>query len=218
MLESIQTKIGFIFSDESLLELALTHKSFDTKSNNERLEFLGDTILNSIVSQYLFLKYPEISEGLLSRIRSQLVKSDTLSKKAKFLKLHKAVKLSKGTMNIDDSHKKSIYEGCFEALIGAIYLDGGWDQATLVTINIFSDELNNISTDHSFKDPKTELQELFQSLGMITPEYKHEEKAGGFECTLVYENTKYTSFSSSKQSAEIKVAALVLNSFDKKDD
>ena len=218
MLESIQTKIGFIFSDESLLELALTHKSFDTKSNNERLEFLGDTILNSIVSQYLFLKYPEISEGLLSRIRSQLVKSDTLSKKAKFLKLHKVVKLSKGTMNIDDSHKKSIYEGCFEALIGAIYLDGGWDQATLVTINIFSDELNNISTDHSFKDPKTELQELFQSLGMITPEYKHEEKAGGFECTLVYENTKYTSFSSSKQSAEIKVAALALNSFDKKDD
>ena len=136
MLESIQTKIGFIFSDESLLELALTHKSFDTKSNNERLEFLGDTILNSIVSQYLFLKYPEISEGLLSRIRSQLVKSDTLSRKAKSLKLHKVVKLSKGTMNIDDSHKKSIYEGCFEALIGAIYLDGGWDQATLATINI----------------------------------------------------------------------------------
>ena len=71
MLESIQTNIGFVFSDESLLELALTHKSFDSKSNNERLEFLGDTVLNSIISQYLFLKYPEISEGLLSRIRSQ---------------------------------------------------------------------------------------------------------------------------------------------------
>jgi ribonuclease-3 len=218
MLESIQTKIGFVFSDESLLELALTHKSFDNKSNNERLEFLGDTILNSIISQYLFLKYPEISEGLLSRIRSQLVKSDTLSKKAKFLKLHKAVRLSKGTMNINDSHKKSIYEGCFEALIGAVYIDGGWNQATLVTINIFSDELNDISTDDSFKDPKTELQELFQSLGMSPPEYDHEEKASGFECTLVYENSKFTSFSSSKQSAEIKVAALVLNSFDKKDD
>ena len=218
MLESIQTKIGFAFSDESLLELALTHKSFDSKSNNERLEFLGDTVLNSIISQYLFLKYPEISEGLLSRIRSQLVKSDTLSKKAKSLKLHKAVKLSKGTLNINDSHKKSIYEGCLEALVGAVYLDGGWDQATLVTINIFSDELSNISTDDSFKDPKTELQELFQSLGMSPPEYNHEEKASGFECTLVYENAKFTSFSSSKQSAEIKVAALVLNSIDKKDD
>ena len=218
MLESIQTKIGFVFSDESLLELALTHKSFDSKSNNEMLEFLGDTVLNSIISQYLFLKYPEISEGLLSRIRSQLVKSDTLSKKAKSLKLHKAVKLSKGTLNINDSHKKSIYEGCLEALVGAVYLDGGWDQATLVTINIFSDELSNISTDDSFKDPKTELQELFQSLGMSPPEYNHEEKASGFECTLVYKNAKFTSFSSSKQSAEIKVAALVLNSIDKKDD
>jgi ribonuclease-3 len=218
MLESIQTKIGFVFSDENLLELALTHKSFDNKSNNERLEFLGDTILNSIISQYLFLKYPEIPEGLLSRIRSQLVKSDTLSKKAKFLKLHKAVRLSKGTMNINDSHKKSIYEGCFEALIGAVYIDGGWDQATLVTINIFSDELNDISTDDSFKDPKTELQELFQSLGMSPPEYDHEEKASGFECTLVYENSKFTSFSSSKQSAETKVAALVLSTISKKDD
>ena len=218
MLESIQTKIGFVFSDESLLELALTHKSFDNKSNNERLEFLGDTVLNSIISQYLFLKYPEIPEGLLSRIRSQLVKSDTLSKKAKSLKLNKAVRLSKGTLNINDSHKKSIYEGCLEALIGAIYIDGGWDQATLVTINIFSDELSNISIDDSFKDPKTELQELFQSLGMSPPEYNHEEKTKGFECTLVYENTKFTSFSSSKQSAEIKVAASVLNSMGKKDD
>jgi ribonuclease-3 len=218
MLESIQTKIGFVFSDESLLELALTHKSFDNKSNNERLEFLGDTILNSIISQYLFLKYPEISEGLLSRIRSQLVKSDTLSKKAKFLKLHKAVRLSKGTMNINDSHKKSIYEGCFEALIGAVYIDGGWNQATLVTINIFSDELNYISTDDSFKDPKTELQELFQSLGMSPPVYDHEEKSSGFECTLVYENSKFTSFSTSKQSAETKVATLVLSSIGKKDD
>jgi ribonuclease-3 len=218
MLESIQTKIGFVFSDESLLELALTHKSFDNKSNNERLEFLGDTILNSIISQYLFLKYPEISEGLLSRIRSQLVKSDTLSKKAKFLKLHQAVRLSKGTMNINDSHKKSIYEGCFEALIGAVYIDGGWNQATLVTINIFSDELNDISTDDSFKDPKTELQELFQSLGMSPPVYDHEEKASGFECTLVYENSKFTSFSISKQSAETKVATLVLSSIGKKDD
>jgi ribonuclease-3 len=218
MLESIQTKIGFFFSDENLLKLALTHKSFDNKSNNERLEFLGDTILNSIISQYLFLKYPEISEGLLSRIRSQLVKSDTLSKKAKFLKLHKAVRLSKGTMNINDSHKKSIYEGCFEALIGAVYIDGGWNQATLVTINIFSDELNYISTDDSFKDPKTELQELFQSLGMSPPVYDHEEKASGFECTLVYENSKFTSFSTSKQSAETKVATLVLSSIGKKDD
>ena len=218
MHESIQTNIGFVFSDESLLDLALTHKSFDNKSNNERLEFLGDTVLNSIISQYLFLKYPEIPEGLLSRIRSQLVKSDTLSKKAKSLKLHKAVRLSKGTLNINDSHKKSIYEGCLEALIGAIYLDGGWDQATLVTINIFSDELSNISTDDSFKDPKTELQELFQFLGMSPPEYNHEEKASGFECTLVYENDKFTSFSSSKQSAEIKVAALVLNSIGGKDD
>lgn len=212
MLESIQTKIGYSFLNKELLELSLVHKSFSNTLNNERLEFLGDSILSSVISQYLFLKYPEINEGLLSRIRSQLVRSETLSTKAKSLKLHKMVKLSKGTANIDSSHKKSIYEGCFEALIGAVYLDGGWDQVALVVANIFSDDLENISTDQSFKDPKTQLQESFQSFGMSPPEYNLSEKSNGYECTLVYKNNKFKSFSPSKQGAETKVAEQVLDS------
>ena len=130
MLEIIEKNIGYSFVNSQLLELAFVHKSYNNKLNNERLEFLGDTILNSIISQYLFLKYPEASEGHLSRIRSMLVQSQSLADKAKSIKLNKAVKLSKGTANLQEDNKQSIYEGCFESLIGAIFLDGGWDQVT----------------------------------------------------------------------------------------
>ena len=210
MLEIIQKNIGYSFTNKQLLELSLVHKSFSNETNNARLEFLGDTILNSVISQYLFLKYPDATEGHLSRIRSMLVKSQSLADKAKSLKLNKAVKLSKGTANLKEDNKKSIYEGCFESLIGAIYLDGGWDHATIATINIFSKELDEISLKNSFKDPKTELQEVFQSKGMKPPKYNHHENALGFECSLVFKEKNYLSTSKSKQSAETKVAEQVL--------
>ena len=96
-IKALEDKLGYVFKNQKLLELALIHKSSDNISNNERLEFLGDTILNSIISEYLFLKFPNEKEGLLTRMRSYLVKGDTLSKKANQIDIVKFIKLSKGT-------------------------------------------------------------------------------------------------------------------------
>jgi ribonuclease-3 len=98
--KDIQNRIGYTFKDQSLLELALTHKSFSNTANNERLEFLGDSILNSIISEYLFLRFNNQKEGLLTRMRAFLVKAETLTTKAEELSLEKIIKLSKGTANL----------------------------------------------------------------------------------------------------------------------
>ena len=122
--KDLQNRLGYTFKDEALIELALTHKSFSSISNNERLEFLGDSILNSIISEYLFIRFNNQKEGLLTRMRAYLVKAETLTIKAEELSLEKVVKLSKGTANLSKERKNSILEGAFEAVIGAIFIDG----------------------------------------------------------------------------------------------
>ena len=129
--ELLQENISYNFKNIELLELAFIHKSFDNKHNNERLEFLGDSILNSIIAQYLFLKFPNEKEGLLTRMRAHLVKADSLTKKALDLSLNDYIRLSKGTANLSSDRKNSILEDCFEALIGAVFLDSGWDQVNI---------------------------------------------------------------------------------------
>ena len=136
--ELLQENISYNFKNIELLELAFIHKSFDNKHNNERLEFLGDSILNSIIAQYLFLKFPNEKEGLLTRMRAHLVKADSLTKKALDLSLNDYIRLSKGTANLSSDRKNSILEDCFEALIGAVFLDSGWDQVNIITLNIFN--------------------------------------------------------------------------------
>ena len=110
-LGDLSKKIGYEFADIKLLELAITHKSADSKSNNERLEFLGDAILSTAVSEYLYTKFPHQKEGLLTRMRSHLVKGDTLTRIAYKLELINFIKLSKGTANLSNERKQSILEG-----------------------------------------------------------------------------------------------------------
>ena len=109
--KDLQNQLGYTFKDEALIELALTHKSFSSISNNERLEFLGDSILNAIIAEYLFNRFNNQKEGLLTRMRAYLVKAETLTIKAEELYLEKVVKLSKGTANITTERKNSIIEG-----------------------------------------------------------------------------------------------------------
>ena len=177
--KDLQNRLGYRFKDEALIELALTHKSFSNISNNERLEFLGDSILNSIISEYLFNKFNNQKEGLLTRMRAYLVKAETLTIKAEELSLEKVVKLSKGTANLSKERKNSILEGAFEAVIGAIFIDGGWDAAKDITLKAFNKNLAALSEDMTFKDAKTELQELFQSLKSDLPKYIVEDIGKG---------------------------------------
>ena len=209
--KDLQNRLGYTFKDETLIELALTHKSFSSISNNERLEFLGDSILNSIISEYLFNRFNNQKEGLLTRMRAYLVKAETLTIKAEELSLEKVVKLSKGTANLSKERKNSILEGAFEAVIGAIFIDGGWNAAKDITLKAFSKNLAALSEDMTFKDAKTELQELFQSLKSDLPKYIVEETGkSNFSCTVKYKDMAFESSGSSKRIAETNVAMKLL--------
>ena len=139
-LESLQQKIGYEFKDKSLLNLAITHKSSNNFENNERLEFLGDSVLNSVISQYLFSKFPNEKEGLLTRMRSYLVKGETLTVIANEMNLSEYIKLSKGTANLSQNRKYSILEGAIESIIGAVLLDSNWEQANSFVLNLLQKE------------------------------------------------------------------------------
>ena len=210
-LKDLQIQLGYFFKDEALLELALTHKSYSNSSNNERLEFLGDSILNSIISEYLFSRFTNQKEGLLTRMRAFLVKAETLTIKAEELSLEQIIKLSKGTANLSKDRKNSILEGAFEALIGAIFLDGGWDSSKEITLKAFSKNLEALSEDMSFKDPKTELQELFQSKKIELPKYDLEDLGNSnFSCTINYKDMIFKSSGTSKRIAETNAAMQLL--------
>ena len=209
--KDLQNRLGYTFKDEALIELAITHKSYSNISNNERLEFLGDSILNSIISEYLFLRFGNQKEGLLTRMRAYLVKAETLTIKAEELSLEKVVKLSKGTANLSKERKNSILEGAFEAVIGAIFIDGGWNAAKDITLKVFNKNLSALSEDMTFKDAKTELQELFQSLKSDLPKYLIEEIGKGkFSCTVKYKDMVFESSGTSKRIAETNVAMKLL--------
>ena len=217
--KDLQNRLGYTFKDEALIELALTHKSFSNISNNERLEFLGDSILNSIISEYLFIRFNNQKEGLLTRMRAYLVKAETLTIKAEELSLEKVVKLSKGTANLSKERKNSILEGAFEAVIGAIFIDGGWDAAKDITLKAFNKNLAALSEDMTFKDPKTELQELFQSLKSDLPKYIIEDIGKGkFSCTVKYKDMVFESSGTSKRIAETNVAMKLLAYIKQNDD
>ena len=191
-IKDVEKKLGYCFTNISLLELALTHKSSNNSSNNERLEYLGDSILNGVISEYLFLKFPNEKEGKLTRMRSFLVKGETLTKKANELGLIKYIKLSKGTANLSENRKYSILEGSIESLIGAVFLDNGWDKAKLFIMEIFSKELSELGSDQEFRDSKTELQELLQSKKLKLPKYISKESHNGFDCEVVLNKNIYT--------------------------
>ena len=209
--KELQRKLGYSFKNIELLKLALIHKSYSNTTNNERLEFLGDSILNTVISQYLFLKFSNEKEGLLTRMRAYLVKAETLTMKAEELDLIDCIQLSRGTANLSRERKNSILEDSFEATIGAIFLDSGWDQVNMIVLGIFNNELKHLSADMNFKDPKTELQELLQSMKLNLPVYSIEEIAGGgFNCSVNYDDNIFSSSGITKRSAGTSTATKVL--------
>ena len=209
-LKKLESQIRYKYKDINLLELALVHKSSNNKNNNERLEFLGDSILNLIISDYLFCNFPHANEGLLTRMRSFIVKGDTLAKKASKLGLLNFIKLSKGTANLSEQRKHSILEGSIESIIGSVYLDGGWTEANRFVLSLFKKELSNIKPDQEFRDSKTELQELLQSKKMTIPNYITKESTNGFNCEIVLNSKTFTANGVSKRTAEIATAKKAL--------
>ena len=205
-LKDLEKSINYEFKDIDLLKLALTHKSFDNKFNNERLEYLGDSILNSSISKYLYLKFPNQREGLLTRMRSFIVKGETLTKKANELKLNQYIEISKGTANLSDHRKFSILEGSIESIIGAVFLDSDWDNVDNFILELFANELSIIEANQEFRDSKTELQELLQSKKLKLPIYVTIESDSGFDCKLELQEGLFEASGNSKRQAEIAAA------------
>ena len=210
-LEDFELVINYTFNDQSHLLHAIQHKSFNKNLNNERLEFLGDSILNSVIAEYLFIKFPNYQEGVLTRARALLVKGSALTKKANQIGLDKVIKLSKGMINLSDDRKFSTLEGAFEAVIGAIFIDGGWENSKNVIYKIYEDDFKNLSLDDDFKDPKSILQEAMQAEGLNPPQYNTIEiKDNKFRSTLEVKKIEYSSIGKSKKTAETKLAESIL--------
>jgi len=162
--------IPYRFKDESLLQQALTHRSVG-KVNYERLEFLGDSILSAVVSTRLYQLKSDNNEGDLSRLRARIVRGATLSKLAAALKLSDYVRLGEGEMKSGGYKRDSILADTFEAIIGAIYLDGGFAACQQAVLQMCATEIANLPDAEELKDPKTRLQEWLQSHGYPLPEY-----------------------------------------------
>lgn len=171
-LEQIQKVLTYNFKQIKLLEQALTHRSYSRSSNYERLEFLGDSVLNLVISENIYLREPEASEGELSRIRASLVKQEALAQVARDMDLGDYINLGGGELKSGGYRRSSILSDTLEAIIGAIYLDGGFDAARESTTVLYRDYLCNLPDSTTLKDDKTRLQEYLQSKQIELPEYQ----------------------------------------------
>ncbi len=170
---------GYQFTRDEFLEQALTHRSFARKRNNERLEFLGDSILSLIISQYIFHNFPDADEGDLSRIRASLVKKETLAAVARDLDLGDYVRLGEGELKSGGFRRASILADALEALIAAIYLDSDYYRTESVVLDLFKDRLQLVSQQGvGQKDAKTQLQEHLQSQQLQLPDYEVIQSTG----------------------------------------
>tara|TARA_R110001592_G_scaffold138511_4_gene357689 strand:- start:79244 stop:79924 length:681 start_codon:yes stop_codon:yes gene_type:complete len=176
-LSVLQRKLGYSFKDETLLDLALTHRSFKS-NNNERLEYLGDAILSFVIAEALYFKFPKAKEGQLSRLRSLLVKGVTLAELGKDFQLGDYLNLGGGELKSGGFRRESIIADALEAIIGAVYLDSDQSTCKDVVLAWYEERLSNLSIEHTEKDPKTRLQEYLQSIKKDLPNYEVSEIMG----------------------------------------
>ncbi len=167
----LKQALGYEFTDSGLLELALTHRSAGNR-NNERLEFLGDSIVNHVVAEYLFQRFPEAREGEMSRMRAALVRGDTLAELARDLKLGDHLVLGAGERKSGGRRRGSILADALEAVAGAVLLDSDVDTCRRCVLAWYGERLAAISLENDAKDPKTRLQEFLQARRNPLPEYE----------------------------------------------
>ncbi len=170
-LSDLQQRLGHQFADLGLLKLALTHRSSGSR-NNERLEFLGDSIVNHIVAEALYYKFPKADEGVLSRLRASLVKGETLAGLARELELGDHLQLGGGERKSGGRRRASILADALEAVAGAIFLDAELATCQRCVLAWYGGRLEHLSIDTVAKDPKTRLQEFLQGRGIPLPDYE----------------------------------------------
>lgn len=215
-LTALQRRLGHVFANPRLLERALTHRSFSA-DHNERLEFLGDSVLNLSVSGLLFEKLDQMPEGDLSRVRANLVKQDTLHQLASGLGLSAGLRLGDGEKRSGGHKRPSILADALEALIGAVYLDAGFEAACALVHRLYSGVELNAQMSAMGKDPKTDLQEWLQGRKMKLPQYRVVATLGeahrqtfDVECTVEEFNHSERGIGASRRAGEQAAAAAML--------
>ncbi|MDX9966376.1 MAG: ribonuclease III [Sulfuricurvum sp.] len=220
-LQALQQQLGYRFENQELLIEALTHKSYKQPYNNERLEFLGDAVLDLIVGEYLYKKFADFDEGKLSKMRASLVNEGGFTRLANHLNLGEYIYLSNAEENNSGRTKSSLLSNAFEAVMGAIYLETGLEKVREITIYLLENVHDDISLDSLFKDYKTSLQELTQAHFGITPEYDliaahgpdHKKE---FEVAVSIDGKRYASAcGKSKKQAQQEAAKIALEMLNK---
>ncbi|MDO8933098.1 MAG: ribonuclease III [Rhodocyclaceae bacterium] len=200
--------LGYAFAREELLNQALTHRSYGSP-HNERLEFLGDSVLNCVIATILYERFGKLKEGELSRQRANLVRQESLAVVAQSLDLGNYLRLGEGELKSGGFRRPSILADGLEAIIGAIYLDAGFDAARTVIERLFQPLLDQVDPKDSGKDPKTALQELLQGRKLPLPHYalvatRGEAHAQEFEieCTVPALDIRVSGQGGSRRAAE----------------
>lgn len=220
-LAELQQRLGYQFRDEALLHLALTHPSLAHEQNaaaphNQRLEFLGDAILGAVLSQQLYEQYPEADEGLLTKSRAKLVNAASLAAHGRGLDLGAHLILSRGEENSGGRARPSILADAFEALLGALFLDGGFDAAREFILREFAADYAELDLPAGIENPKGELQEWLQASSPVAPVYQLISAAGpdhdpNFVCAVLHDGVELAQGSGkSKKAAESDAALTAL--------
>jgi len=214
--KELEECLDYQFKNKDLIIEALTHKSFKKSYNNERLEFLGDAVLNLIVGEFLFKKFPKSAEGDLSKLRANLVNEKGFTKLANAINLGDYIYLSDAEERNKGRFKASILSDAFEAIMGAIYIESGLNTLKPIILDLLDKNYNEITLDNLFSDYKTALQEITQAKFGVIPTYKLESSTGPdhlkiFELSLWINDKKYASASGkSKKLAQQAAAKVVL--------
>jgi ribonuclease-3 len=195
-LDSFQDQIGLRFRNPNLLALALTHPSMAHEQgaqfqHNQRLEFLGDSVLQLILSRELYVRFPNVGEGPLTKARAQMVNRRSLAEQARRLQIGEYLTLSRGEEVSGGRQRASALADAFEALVGAIFLDGGFETAQAFVLKHFHDHFGGLAVIPNLENPKGELQELLQARSAESPQYQIAAVRGPehdreFECTVHY--------------------------------
>ncbi len=217
--QTIAQGIGHQFSDPTLLRTALTHRSFGTP-NNERLEFLGDGILDCVIAAALYHRFPDLPEGDLSRLRANLVRQETLHSLALTLDIGNKLHLGEGELKSGGTTRPSMLADALEAIFGAVYLDAGFEAATEVIVRLYATLLDSLKPGQFQKDAKTRLQEFLQGRKKALPRYILLETSGAAHvqsfvvaCEIDQPATRTTGTGNSRRIAEQNAAEQALKVF-----
>ena len=213
---ALERRLGHRFRDAALVEQALTHRSFGSP-HNERLEFLGDSVLGCVIAEELFARFPQLPEGKLTRLRASLVREEALAEIARRIDLSKSLRLGDAALGQGADVRPSILADALEALFGAALVDGGYEAAKAVILAAFGEALQRLDPELPAKDPKTRLQEYLQGRKFKLPEYRVAATKGAahrqtfeVECTVAELKLSARGTGTSRQRAEQAAAEALL--------